>query len=311
MTTAGSGLLLAGYTYHLLSTCHEHGTGYETARCQDWGRGLLRQPTEQKASRSFTTQQMPLTNMDSATETLFLLEVEKHKRILSSKDNSKKSRDKKRTAWIEVKAALLVKSGKEFEESQLTKKWSNLQERLKNKLKQRNMTGGGTSAELNTGDEITHRILGETNPIVNMVPGAWPPPPGSPSRSPARQSSSTSCDSSSDISTDITPRPPSSRSVLVLSTTTVMSAVDCKTRKRRKLNLPALAPPLPLATTLASQSSRSTAQEAYYKAGEKYFNEATKYYKRLNQNYSAAEEQFVFNSAYEEIIRENHCRSSC
>ena len=40
----------------------------------------------------------------------------------------------------------------------------------------------GTSADLNTRDQITLRLLGETNPVVNMVPGAWPAPTSTPLR---------------------------------------------------------------------------------------------------------------------------------
>ena len=72
------------------------------------------------------------------------------------KGQLQKARDKKIAAWIEIKNALHVKCGKEFDERQLQKKWSNLQERLKNKLTQRNAAGGGTSADLNSRGEITH-----------------------------------------------------------------------------------------------------------------------------------------------------------
>lgn len=105
--------------------------------------------------------------MDSPTEQVFLLEIEKRKSTISDKNNSKKARDRKLAAWKAIRDALHVNCGKEFDVGQLSKKWSNLQERLKNKLRQRNQTGGGTSADLNTRDQITLRILGETNPVVN------------------------------------------------------------------------------------------------------------------------------------------------
>ena len=130
--------------------------------------------------------------MDSQTETTFLLEIEKIKSTISIKDNSKKARDKKISAWKEVKDALHVKCGKEFDERQLSKKWSNLQERLKSKLRQRNLTGGGTSADLNTRDEITHRILGDVNPMLVMVSGAWPSPPPPPPATPKKPSGDSS-----------------------------------------------------------------------------------------------------------------------
>lgn len=68
--------------------------------------------------------------------------------------------------------------------------------------------------------------------------------------------------------------------------------------------MPPVEPSIPLET------SRSPAADAYYEAATEYFKEAKeyakearKYYSRLNQNYTAAEEQYVFNSAYEEIHR--------
>ena len=65
----------------------------------------------------------------------------------------------------------LYMSNAEFDERQLQKKWSNLQERLKNKLTQRNAAGGGTSADLNSRGEITHWILRDCNPTFTMTPG--------------------------------------------------------------------------------------------------------------------------------------------
>ena len=94
--------------------------------------------------------------MDIQSETFFLLEIEKKKHVISSKDNSKKARDKKIAAWVEVKNALHVRCGKEFDESELQKKWSNVQERLKSKIRQRNATEGGISADLSSRVEITY-----------------------------------------------------------------------------------------------------------------------------------------------------------
>ena len=109
-------------------------------------------------------------SMDNMCETTFLLEIERRKASISSKNNSKTGRDKKTEAWAEIREALLVKHGKEFDERQLLKKWSNLQERVKNKLRQRNMTGGGTSADLNIRDEITIRRL----PMMNLMTCSLP-----------------------------------------------------------------------------------------------------------------------------------------
>ena len=64
--------------------------------------------------------------MENKTETYFLLEIEKKKLVITSKDNSKNVRDKKITAWIEIKNILHVRCGKEFDERQLQKKWLNL-----------------------------------------------------------------------------------------------------------------------------------------------------------------------------------------
>ena len=113
--------------------------------------------------------------MDSGTETVLLLEIEKNKSTILSKDNSKDSRDKKITSWNRISQTIKVKCGKEFLPHQLQKKWSNARHRLKNKIKQINLTGGGQSEELHDRDRITLRIVGETNPSYTMIPGCYPP----------------------------------------------------------------------------------------------------------------------------------------
>ena len=182
---------------------------------------------------------------------------------------------------------------------QLIKNWSNLQERLKNKLMQRNQTDGGTSADLNARDEITQRILGETNPVLNMVPGAWPAPPCSPRA--ARPTSSTSSEGSLSSSG---PAPTSSTPVTV-PTTPRFPPVDCTTRKRRRIDL---APPPPLAGDIPQQYK--SAKLAYYEAGRAYFDEARQYYKQMNEYCRKQEEQIVFDSVYAEVNRSDRSRRS-
>ena len=55
--------------------------------------------------------------MDQHAETTFLLEIEKRKSLISSKNNSRKARDRKNAAWTDIKSALLLKCGKDFDRS--------------------------------------------------------------------------------------------------------------------------------------------------------------------------------------------------
>lgn len=116
---------------------------------------------------------------DHATVITFLLQLEKLKSTVLSKDNSQRMKKKKDQAWKDIQQHL-ADSGTTIELPQLRKKWNNCQTRLKLKIRQRTQTEGRKSANLEDVDKITLRIVGETNPIYTMVPGAYPPAPVSP-----------------------------------------------------------------------------------------------------------------------------------
>ena len=173
---------------------------------------------------------------------------------------------------------------KGFDERQLQKKWSNLQERLKTKIRQRNATGGGTSANLNSRDEITHRILGECNPTLTMIPGAWPPAPSD------RQSGTTSSGESNDPDPLQTPTTP-------VPSAPVLPSVDCTSRKRQRTEKT----PQQILVHPDDDSADPILQEAkraYYEAGAAYFHEASRYYARMNEDIKKYDEQVVMDSVY-------------
>lgn len=246
--------------------------------------------------------------MDQQAETTLLLEIEKRKSVISGKNNSRKSRDQKFAAWDDIKSALNIKCGKDFDREQLQKKWSNLQERVKNKLRQRNMTGGGTSADLNARDDITIRIIGDTNPVLNMVPGAWPAPVAGPVAAlvPPPISSSTPIRHPSDSGTAAAPpgsssaATSSSDSAAAVPTSPVLPPVDCTSRKRKRTAGPFAAlipPPYPVGEprTLTPEES------AYFLNGARFYEEASKYYARMNEDIRYHDEQMVYSSFCEDL----------
>ena len=128
---------------------------------------------------TFSTLQADYT-MEVETEIVMLKEIELHKKTILSKDNSKHSRDAKIEAWEKVKDNVCRQCGKDFTVTQLKKKWDNARDRLKQKLRAIQLTGGGTSPDLGPRDNLTYRIVGETNPVFSKVPGAYPPQPSEP-----------------------------------------------------------------------------------------------------------------------------------
>lgn len=235
--------------------------------------------------------------MDQQAETTLLLEIEKRKSLIYTKNNSRKARDQKFEAWNEIKSALHIKCGKDFDKEQLQKKWSNLQERVKNKLRQRNMTGGGTSADLNTRDEITIRIIGETNPVLNMIPGAWPAPvapilTSTPTKHPsgtatAQPGASSAATSSSDSATAVPASP-------------VLPPVDCAMRKRKR-TLDTIAAPIPPPCPLGEPRTLTPEERAYFLNGAKFYEQAAKYYARMNEDIRHHDDQMVYASFCEDL----------
>ena len=110
--------------------------------------------------------------MDAITETAFLEILEKKKEVITSKDNTLSGRTKRAEAWVWVGERVAVNTGKSFTVEQLQKKWNNLQNRLKDRLKDSKNTGGGPPKKLSANDLLAWRIMGKTNPKLAMVPGA-------------------------------------------------------------------------------------------------------------------------------------------
>lgn len=109
--------------------------------------------------------------MDSVCEIVFLRAIEGRKGVLGSKQMSKECRAEKKKAWDEVKHHVLEQTGRDFNESQMIKKWQNIQTRVKDKIKDGKRTGGGGPKVLGEADQLCCRILGEDNPKLQRIPG--------------------------------------------------------------------------------------------------------------------------------------------
>ena len=57
--------------------------------------------------------------------------IETKKFIIVSKQMTKEMRDEKKKAWGKIRNVLRVKTGKEFTEAQMIKKWNNIQSHVK------------------------------------------------------------------------------------------------------------------------------------------------------------------------------------
>lgn len=110
--------------------------------------------------------------MDRHTELCFLQELEKEKHGVLSKDQSKTGRQKRNDAWNRITTETSLICGKDFTVMQLTKKWQNLQSKVKEKIRHNNATGGGKTRSFDDSDDFVRKILGESNPTLAMVPGA-------------------------------------------------------------------------------------------------------------------------------------------
>lgn len=110
--------------------------------------------------------------MDIETERTLLDKIKLNAEILMSKKNDKDIRRKKDKCWEDIRVSMLISTGKEFTADQLCKKWSNIQNRLKEKIAKRNQTGGGSVVKFCDNDNIAMDIIGELNPKISKVPGA-------------------------------------------------------------------------------------------------------------------------------------------
>ena len=105
--------------------------------------------------------------MDIACETMFLKELQKNKAIILTKENTRSARDKKRIAWMAIQQVLVATSGKEYSVQQLCKKWNNLQQRVKEKI--RNNGTDKVTKTLHERDLLCLQIIGPEN--LNLPTG--------------------------------------------------------------------------------------------------------------------------------------------
>ena len=98
--------------------------------------------------------------------------IEEKKDIIQSKQNTKEVRKQKEEAWKWIKEELLIVYGKEFTVLQLVKRWSNIQNRVKDKIRDGKGTGGGPPKTLSEADNLCVKILGNENPKIAKIPGA-------------------------------------------------------------------------------------------------------------------------------------------
>lgn len=105
--------------------------------------------------------------MDIACETMFLKELQKNKAIILTKENTRSARDKKRIAWMAIQQVLVATSGKEYSVQQLCKKWNNLQQRVKEKI--RNNGTDKMTKTLHERDLLCLQIIGPEN--LNLPTG--------------------------------------------------------------------------------------------------------------------------------------------
>ena len=105
--------------------------------------------------------------MDISCETMFLKELQKNKAIILTKENTRSARDKKRIAWMAIQQVLVATSGKEYSVQQLCKKWNNLQQRVKEKI--RNNGTDKVTKTLHERDLLCLQIIGPEN--LNLPTG--------------------------------------------------------------------------------------------------------------------------------------------
>ena len=105
--------------------------------------------------------------MDVNCETVFLKELQKNKSIILTKENTRSARDKKRLAWMTIQRSLIAASGREYSVQQLCKKWNNLQQRVKEKI--RNSGGEKIPKSLHERDLLCLQIIGPEN--LNLPAG--------------------------------------------------------------------------------------------------------------------------------------------
>ena len=99
--------------------------------------------------------------MDISCETIFLKELQKNKATILTKENTRSARDKKREAWTAIQQVLVSSSDREYSVQQLCKKWNNLQQRVKEKI--RNNGPDKVSKTLHERDMLCLQIIGPEN----------------------------------------------------------------------------------------------------------------------------------------------------
>ena len=112
--------------------------------------------------------------MDSATEATLLKLIEERRGVVVSKENTKEMRQARTNAWENIKYCFLIETGLDVTVQQLQKKWNNIQNRVKERIRDTRRTGGGPVKPLtNENDATCLRIIGESNPKMTKIPGAY------------------------------------------------------------------------------------------------------------------------------------------
>ena len=83
------------------------------------------------------------------------------------------ARAKEKCVERKYKKLFLVETGQEYSEGNLTKKWSNIQIRVKDTLRDGKQTGGAIRRSSSEPDEVCIRIFDENNPKLAQIPGGF------------------------------------------------------------------------------------------------------------------------------------------
>lgn len=109
--------------------------------------------------------------MDCDSEHNFLTLLELHRDAVI-RGNTSIIRDKRKRAWNAITTEFATTDIENRSTEVLQKKWNNIQTRVKEKIRKRQMTGGGHEVKFNENDFLAMKIIGIDNPILSRIPGA-------------------------------------------------------------------------------------------------------------------------------------------
>ena len=104
------------------------------------------------------------------TDEILLSCIEENSVVLN-KGNTPSLKLAKNSAWQNILKEH-NDNGIETTQKQLYKRWMNIKGRTTEKIRKKNSTGGGPCLQLNTQENTVLKLIGETNPIMNKIPGA-------------------------------------------------------------------------------------------------------------------------------------------